>query len=313
MSPTSHDQIDLTDPQRRELAGLVRAGSTAQRLALRALIVLMAADGQSDDRDRCIAGRVRGHRPQVAAPLVPGTVGGLARRRKRSGRRPVFTPRAGRRGQGLACQPPPRRGLPLSRWSCPELAEAGRSPMASAGRSRLHGAPVADRGRAQALAVPVLDLHPRPGLPRQGRSGCWTCTPARGTATPLGADEYVISADEKTSIQARCRCHPTLPPGRPGRCASTTNTTAAARWPTWPPTTSTAREVFGRCEPNTGIVPFMNLVEQVMTQEPYARAKRVFWVVDNGSSHRGQSRHRPARQARSPTRSWSTPRSTPPG
>ncbi len=25
-----------------------------------------------------------------------------------------------------------------------------------------------------------------------------------------------------------------------------------------------------------------------MTQEPYASAKRVFWVVDNGSSHRGQ-------------------------
>src|SRR5674536_80219 len=31
---------------------------------------------------------------------------------------------------------------------------------------------------------------------------------------PLGADDYVISCDEKTSIQARCRCHPTLPPGR---------------------------------------------------------------------------------------------------
>ena len=32
--------------------------------------------------------------------------------------------------------------------------------------------------------------------------------------TPLGEDEYVISADEKTSIQARCRCHPTLAPGQ---------------------------------------------------------------------------------------------------
>ncbi|MEW2121983.1 transposase [Streptomyces sp. NPDC005474] len=46
--------------------------------------------------------------------------------------------------------------------------------------------------------------------------------------------------------------------------------------------------VFGRCEPTTGIVPFMNLVEQVMTQEPYASAKRVFWIVDNGSSHQGK-------------------------
>jgi hypothetical protein len=39
----------------------------------------------------------------------------------------------------------------------------------------------------------------------------------------------------------------------------------------------------------TGIEPFGRLVEQVMTVEPYVSAKRVFWVVDNGSSHRGQA------------------------
>ncbi|MER5710429.1 hypothetical protein [Streptomyces sp. NPDC002122] len=42
-------------------------------------------------------------------------------------------------------------------------------------------------------------------------------------------------------------------------------------------------KVFDRCEPTTGIGPFMNLVTQVMSQEPYASAKRVFWIVDNGS------------------------------
>ncbi|MFF4607820.1 transposase [Streptomyces sp. NPDC001339] len=46
--------------------------------------------------------------------------------------------------------------------------------------------------------------------------------------------------------------------------------------------------VFGRCEPTTGIRPFMNLVTQVMTTEPYPSARRVFWIVDNGSSHRGK-------------------------
>ena len=46
--------------------------------------------------------------------------------------------------------------------------------------------------------------------------------------------------------------------------------------------------VFGRCEPTTGIEPFERLVQQVMSQEPYVSARRVFWVVDNGSSHRGQ-------------------------
>ncbi|WP_437064506.1 transposase [Streptomyces sp. enrichment culture] len=45
--------------------------------------------------------------------------------------------------------------------------------------------------------------------------------------------------------------------------------------------------VFGRCEATTGITPFIALVEQVMTTEPYASARRVFWIVDNGSSHRG--------------------------
>jgi SAM-dependent methyltransferase len=39
----------------------------------------------------------------------------------------------------------------------------------------------------------------------------------------------------------------------------------------------------------TGIAPFGRLVEQVMASEPYASAMRVFWVVDNGSSHRGQA------------------------
>jgi hypothetical protein len=47
--------------------------------------------------------------------------------------------------------------------------------------------------------------------------------------------------------------------------------------------------LFGRCEPTTGIQPFGRLVEQVMTTEPYASARRVFWIVDNGSSHRGQA------------------------
>jgi DDE superfamily endonuclease len=45
--------------------------------------------------------------------------------------------------------------------------------------------------------------------------------------------------------------------------------------------------VFGRCAPTTGIVPFAELVEQVMTTEPYASARRVFWIVDNGCSHNG--------------------------
>jgi hypothetical protein len=105
----------------------------------------------------------------------------------------------------------------------------------------------------------------------------------------LGEGEYVISADEKTGIQARCRCHPTLPSG----AARTMRVEheyqrggALAYLAAWD--VHRAR-LFGRCEPTTGIGPFGRLVEQVMTVEPYASATRVFWIVDNGSSHRGRA------------------------
>jgi hypothetical protein len=45
----------------------------------------------------------------------------------------------------------------------------------------------------------------------------------------------------------------------------------------------------GRTEPTTGIEPFRRLVDAVMSSEPYASARRVFWIVDNGSSHRGEA------------------------
>jgi hypothetical protein len=104
----------------------------------------------------------------------------------------------------------------------------------------------------------------------------------------LGKDEYVISADEKTSIQARRRIHPTIPP-QPGQTMKTEfeyerlgALTYIAAWDVH------RAKIFGRCEKTTGIDPFNALVEQVMREEPYKSAKRVFWVIDNGSSHRGE-------------------------
>ena len=124
----------------------------------------------------------------------------------------------------------------------------------------------------QAKAARVLDLYERVV-----------------DGTPLSDDEYVISADEKTQIQARCRCHPTLPTGR-ARVMRVEHEydrggalTYLAAWDVH------HARLFGRVEPTTGIAPFGRLVKQVMTLEPYASAKRVFWVVDNGSSHRGQA------------------------
>jgi hypothetical protein len=110
----------------------------------------------------------------------------------------------------------------------------------------------------------------------------------RWEGEPLGAEEYVLCADEKTSIQARSRCHRTLP--------ATTDTPmrveheyerkgALAYLAAWDVHRA---KLFGRCEPKNGIEPFGRLVEQAMKREPYASADRVFWIVDNGSSHRGE-------------------------
>lgn len=110
----------------------------------------------------------------------------------------------------------------------------------------------------------------------------------RWQGAALGARDYVLSADEKTSIQARKRKHHSLPPttGRPiyveheyARCGAWAY---IAAWDVH------RAKVFGRCEAKPGIAPFERLVAEVMSQEPYRSARRVFWIVDNGSSHRGE-------------------------
>ena len=106
---------------------------------------------------------------------------------------------------------------------------------------------------------------------------------------PLGEKEFVISADEKTSIQARRRKHPSTPPGAhlPGRFEHEYERKGALAY--LAAYDVHRANVFGRCDVTTGIVPFGKLVDSVMEQEPYRSAVRVFWIVDNGSSHRGQA------------------------
>jgi hypothetical protein len=106
---------------------------------------------------------------------------------------------------------------------------------------------------------------------------------------PLGRKDFIISSDEKTSIQARVRCHATLPtgPGRPMRVEHEYERGGALQYlAAWDVRRG---RVLGRCESKTGIESFERLVDQVMRTQPYRLASRVFWVVDNGSSHRGQA------------------------
>ena len=119
-------------------------------------------------------------------------------------------------------------------------------------------------------AGPILDLY----------AGKWQ-------GKFLGPKDHVLSADEKTSIQARIRCHGSLSPA-PGRPAYVEHEYARGGALQYLAAWDVRRGyVMGRCEPTTGIAPFGRLVDQVLAEEPYRSGERLFWIVDNGSSHRG--------------------------
>ena len=189
--------------------------------------------------------------------------------------------------KALACELPATRGLPLSRFSCADIVrEAQQCGIVArisdttvwrwlhedAIRPWQHRTWIFPRAPDFALkAGRILDLYAKQW---EGKRLRW--------------DEFVLSTDEKTSIQARVRKHPTLPP-RPQCAARVEHEYArAGAWAYLAALDVHRAKVFGRCEQSTGIVPFARLVAQVMTQPPYRDARRVFWIMDNGSSHRGQ-------------------------
>lgn len=99
----------------------------------------------------------------------------------------------------------------------------------------------------------------------------------------------MICADAKPSIQARRRIHPADPPGPGGHGQLVEHEYERMGALTYLDAWDVRRgQVIGRSELKGGIEPFDRLVWQVMTKEPYASARRVLWVVDNGSDYRGQ-------------------------
>lgn len=106
---------------------------------------------------------------------------------------------------------------------------------------------------------------------------------------PLEADDYVISADEKTSIQARHRKAASVGPMPHKARLVEFEYDRMGAWAYLAAWDVHRAKLFGICEKTTGIDPHHRLVDLVMQQEPYRSARRVFWITDNGSSHRGES------------------------
>ncbi len=151
--------------------------------------------------------------------------------------------------KALACEIPAQRDQPLGRYSTADLvrligAHPDRPPMSASTIWRILDTDALKPWQHQRWLFPrdpqfaakagrVLDLY----------AGSWD-------GQPLAPEDCVVSADEKTSIQARVRCHATTPPlpGQPMR----------------------VEHEYAR----GGALA-------------YLAATRVFWIVDNGSSHRG--------------------------
>ena len=144
----------------------------------------------------------------------------------------------------LACQLPAATGVPLSRWTGPELlAEITRAGTAS-----------------QISVSSVLRiLAEHPVKPWQYQSWISPRDPDFAAKATVILDLYqgfyqgrrlrpgdrILSVDAKPSIQARGRCRPTARPRAASPCGSSTNTSGTAPWPCWPRSTCTP----ARCSP----------------------------------------------------------------
>jgi hypothetical protein len=220
------------------------------------------------------AGGVVGRRGIFPSTIFPDAV-----------ERPVFPPLDHAWVKAIACESVAQSQQPLSRQSLSDLAR------------RIHE----QIGRPMSRSTICRILHNDAIKPWQHESWIFPCDPdfgvkaarildlyaGRWRGRPLRDRDVVLSCDEKTSIQARCRRHEETPPRskQRRRVEHTYDRKGALQYlAAWDVRRG---RVLGRCEAKTGIEPFGRLVDQILHDPTYEKAKRIFLVVDNGSSHRG--------------------------
>jgi len=287
MSRGSPFVIELCDADRCELERRARCYSLAHSRVVRARIVLLAAEGWANVD---IAEEFGVHVDVVSRWRKRFAMEGVAglEDRPRSGRPRTFGPEVVAGVKAMACEPPASRDVPLSRWSSSELADQAvvEGLVASVSASTVRRWLAEDAIKPwqyrswifprdpdfAAKAARVLDLYAR----------VWE-------GKKLGSNDYVISADEKSQLQALSRCHPSLAAGSGRATRVEFEYDRHGTLAYFGAYDVHHARLIGMIAPTTGIAPFSELVAKVMSTEPYASARRVFWVVDNGSSHCGRA------------------------
>ena len=287
--------VVLSAGERTTLTKRVQGAKTAYRDRLRAQIVLAAA--RRDPNALIAAGlgisvdTVRKWRGRFAARGLDGLAdlprAGRPRRISAADRAAVAA---------LACQLPAATGVPLARWSGPELAAelAGRGlarPMSASSVLRILAEHPLKPWQCQSWIYPRdPDFEARAKVIVDLYQGCYQ-------GQPLGPTDQILSFDAKPQINARHRLHPTLPaaPGRAVRYEHEYKRKGSLALLAGLDVRT--GQVFASTPLTTGIKPFMDLVSQVMARPQYHNAPRVFVIADNGSDHRGQAATRRLAQA----------------
>ena len=204
------------------------------------------------------------------------------------GASPLFPPLDQALIHALACEVIAETEEPLSRQSLADLvrrsqATLGKKISRSTVWRMLHEAAIKPwqyehwlfpkDPRFAEKAGPILDLY----------AGTWE-------GQPLGPKDYVLSMDEKTSIQARGRCHEETPPQpkQTRRIEAEYERNGALQYlAAWDVHRGI---VLGRCEKKTGIKPFGLLVDQVLEQKSTRR--RCVYSSSSTMARRIEARHR---------------------
>ena len=280
--PPPDAEVHLSVSQRRTWTDLIRCRTAPQREVERAQIVLLASRRW---RNAAIARHLH---------LAVNTVRLWRRRfvedpdhgledRPRTGRPRRYTDLDRATVIAIACELPAHRGLPLSRFSHADIArEVAREIRPAPSRTTIARWLRADSLRPwqyrywkfprdpsfRERAEPVIDLYHR-----------------RWEGRPLGPNEYVLSADEKTCIQVLQRTHPTVPPS-PHHSIRVEHEYARGEPVIYLAAVDVGGgKVFGDLPEANTKVTFYRFVDRVMAREPYRSAARVFWILDHGHSH----------------------------
>lgn len=269
--PVSADRIRLTRKRRRQVIRIGTRPSSPQRIARRARIVLLAADGRSNAQIAaelgCSVNTVRTWRRRFARRGIPGLFDV-----PRGGRREVHGPSVRLAVVAIATSIPPEGE---SAWSQTMIADH-----------------LAERGLAISAATVGRILAEAKIRPHKVRGWLNRCDdPAfwarAGAVCRLylnpPPDTVLISIDEKTGIQAKSRKHPEIPIRR-GRDArrefeyirhGTVSIIAAMH-------VTTGQVITQRITRNNSVtfIGFLTMLDQMIDPR-----LRIHLIMDNGSSH----------------------------